>query len=325
MKQCRITPPLHDLLISVVNHDNLEMLLRCLATIPEACAAHSWTCVVVDNVPGTGAPDVLAERYPNIEVIRNAAPKGFGANHNFAVARALDEGSVRYVLALNDDTLLEPGSIDALIDRMDADATLGAVGPSMVDGKGTAIRGLTPFPSATRTVVAAVRGHIGPAPSTGEGWLNGACLLLRASAFAGVGGWDEEFFLFYEDTDLGLRLLRAGWQVAVVREARVVHLEHSTVGRDSLSRQLHNLKARYRYFRKHRGLIVATATNWGARIGLFVRAIKAGVEAMLGRRPASFASMLLRLALFNPKQDVPALRSIGQRPEGTRSRRDSRS
>jgi N-acetylglucosaminyl-diphospho-decaprenol L-rhamnosyltransferase len=289
-----------DVLISVVNHDNLPVLLDCLGSLPRACEAHSWKCVVVDNVAGTEAPDVIAASYPEIELIQNTTPRGFGANHNIAAARA---PSARYVLALNDDTLLGPGSIDRLIDRMDSNPSLGAVGPSMVDETGERIRTMYPFPTARDLTIAALRARDRAHVASSQGWLNAACLLLRTSAFVEVGRWDERFFLFFEDTDLSKRLRDAGWELAVELDARIVHANHSTVGRVGSRSEFHNLRSQYLYLRKHHGAIIAIATSYGVRLALAVRAIKAGVETLLNRNTASFALMLLQLARFNPRRD----------------------
>jgi GT2 family glycosyltransferase len=133
----------------------------------------------------------------------------------------------------------------------------------------------------------------------------GSCVLIRVEALHAVGLFDEQFFIFFEDTDLGRRLRDAGWEIALAQGARIVHHGHQTVSRresgGDMDRQM--LRSRYLYFRKHRGVSTATIVDIGSRLALALRAAKALVE-----RDRAHARHLLELARYNPRVPLPVER-----------------
>lgn len=287
--------------VSVVDHGRTASLLRCLATLPAACADIPWRLTVVENVAGTDVAPVRAA-IPDAEILVNPRPRGFGANHNRVLRPLLEAADVRYALVLNDDTELDPGSVAALVAFADAHPEVGAVAPSVVDGRGIPQPVLEHFPSPWGEFLSSLARYPAPLDPAGgrQGWLNGACLLLRVDALRQVGIFDERFFLFYEDTDLCARLHAAGWRLAVCADARIVHHAHATVGDPAFgsTMELQIVRSQYLYLRKHHGTVIAELLRIATRAGRGVRALKA-------RRGGGDAALLRELAGYDARRPLP--------------------
>jgi len=293
-----------DVEVSVVDHENRDLVRACLRSLPDACRGLAWTATVIDNVSGDGSLEMLAVEFPDVGVVANRVRLGFGANHNQVVRRLVAEGSARYVLVLNDDTELAPEAVTRMVIALDRRPELGAVVPTVVDRHGQPVATRLAFPSA-RSWLRADRFDVNELPDPDAGWLQGSCLLLRVEALAQVGGFDERFFLFYEDVDLSRRLVEAGWALGVCAEATVVHYGHATVFRpgrvDATVRQ--GRRSRYLYFSKHLGSRHAALLSAVGRSVLAVRAVRTGVAWARSRDPVerARARRLLLLARSNPR------------------------
>jgi GT2 family glycosyltransferase len=197
----------------------------------------SGEIIVIDNASPDGYPQKVANLFPGVRVIRNEENLGFSAANNKAIRLSCG----RFLLILNDDALLQGGSLGIMLQALDSDPKIGAVGPQFLNPDGSLQRGFTNrrFPHVrgmlchtlileellekselTRDVLTLVRDpdHSGEADH-----LAGACLLVRREALDAVGLFDQEFQFWFEDVDLCLRLKKAGWRVVYLAEARVTH------------------------------------------------------------------------------------------------------
>src|SRR4051794_33432756 len=202
-----------DLLVSIVNMNNRSLLHGCLLSVPSACEGLEYRVVVIDNASTDGSVEMIREKHPDVEVVANQAPHGFGRNHN-AVLVPLVEGELepapRHVCVLNDDTVLRERSLSALVERLDSEPTLGIVGPVVRDGEGRVQHTFYRYPNLFTDLEAWVRSGRRRTPRDGWGWLNGACVVIPLQVLRRVGLFDEDFFLFGEDVELSLRINRAG-------------------------------------------------------------------------------------------------------------------
>jgi GT2 family glycosyltransferase/glycosyltransferase involved in cell wall biosynthesis len=239
--------------------------------------------VLADNGSTDGSVE-LAGRRPGVTVLDNGENLGFGGAANRGVA-ALDP-DIDLVLIANPDLQFDPGSVDELLAVVGGLPTAGAFGPairtpegglypsarrlpSLLDGAGHAVLGwIWPANPWTRRYRAEdVRPGLRPA-----GWLSGACLLVRRSAFEQVGGFDERYFMYFEDIDLADRLGRAGWASMYVPAATVEHLGgHATVRNKSQMVGEHHRSA-YRYLADRHAGPWRAPLRWSLRIGLAARA-----------------------------------------------------
>jgi N-acetylglucosaminyl-diphospho-decaprenol L-rhamnosyltransferase len=293
-----------DVEISLVNTNSRELLRACLESLSAACAGLSWRATVVDNASIDGSEEMVRREFEEVDLLRNDVARGFSANHNRVLRRAL-EREPRYVLILNEDTVLEPGSVRELVDFCDERPTVGAAGPVITGGDGALQRSYFRFPTFGEHAAACLRpGREPPAPD-GHGWLNGSCVLVRLEALRQVGLLDEQFFIFFEDTDLGVRLDQAGWRSAVCPSARILHHGHQVVSQpvygNRMERQM--VRSRYLYFRKHHGAAQAGLLALVIRAAFALRAVKALGEGLLLRRTGErgLATVLWDLARYDPR------------------------
>lgn len=181
--------------------------------------------VVVDNASSDGSADI-AEAH-GATVVRGAVNAGFAAGCNRGAAR----GDADKILFLNPDAVIEPGALATLVAAMDADPRIGVASPRLVHPDGSAQRVRWPYPSAH----GAWREALGLAPhpdEESEGFVIGACFLVRREAFESVGGFDTRFWLYGEEAELCRRVEDAGWQVRCVPSATAIHIGGASGGED---------------------------------------------------------------------------------------------
>ncbi|HUZ83378.1 MAG TPA: glycosyltransferase family 2 protein [Gaiellales bacterium] len=262
-----------DVTVSIVCGGDTAPLLDCLASLPAAAGGCSSEVVVVDNASQHSLGDV-AERHPEVRIVRSERRLGFGANHNAATADARG----RHLFVLNDDTLLHPGCIDRLVRFLDQNPALAVAGPRIYHGDGRQQPSAFHFPTPARVALtAATLQRAGWVLSAGErirrvDWVHGAALMVRTQAFREVGGFDERFFMYLEDVDLCRRLRDRGWEVAFFPPASLVHLENRSTAAVPEQRVYQHARSRSLYAAKHHGtagrraVIGMTVAMWGGRV-----------------------------------------------------------
>ncbi|WES66332.1 glycosyltransferase [Microbacter sp. GSS18] len=215
---------------------------------------------VVDN---SSLPEIARLcRDLDVRYIDAGANLGFGAAVNIALSDRLIPGAD--VLLLNPDARVSPDDIARLQSALRAQPDLASVGPAQVDDDGHSARVEWPFPSPSGAWLDAVGLS---RLRRGARFVIGSVLLLRAEALAQVGGFDERFFLYAEETDWAYRAHLLGWRHSAVPEAHAVHVGAGTSS-DSARREAHFHASQERYLRKHFG-----AGGWRfARAGIWVGA-----------------------------------------------------
>lgn len=271
------------LAVVTVAFDSDEVLVRFMDSIIEATGT-SPTTVIVDNAPHLGAASDIANAY-NAEYLPLRTNPGYGAAVNRAIARLPPD--VGWVLIANPDVVLLPDSIDKMLERIRADVNIAAVGPEIRNPDGTVYPSARAIPSLRTGVGHALFANLWPenpwsrgyhrsndqSPSRDAGWLSGACILVRRMAFQAVGGFDEGFFMYFEDVDLGARFSKAGYRNVYDRSAAVVHLgAHSTRTRSETMVRVHHRSAN-RYIAQRYPSIWAFPLRLVLRLGLNARTL----------------------------------------------------
>ncbi|MDO5722998.1 MAG: glycosyltransferase family 2 protein [Flaviflexus sp.] len=240
--------------VVTIAYNSGDELGQMLASLPEAAPGIDLDVDIVDNGGASRAVDAAAHRY-GARIIRPGRNLGYGqgANLGFAHPRA------EWLLLVNPDAEFTPGAITTLLQAAERWPRAGALGPRLLDRTGEVYPSARRLPTLTTGIGHALLAGIWPGnpftrayrgETTGEhscGWLSGACLLLRAQAFAEIGGFDPGYFMFFEDVDLGLRLRQAGWKSVYVPEAAVIH-DQGTSWRErpaAMVRAHHASAARY--------------------------------------------------------------------------------
>jgi len=255
-----------DVTAILVNYNAGNELAVALRSIQSDGAQVEWEAVVVDNASSDNSAAIV-ETFPRATLIRNPANVGFGRAVNQAAAVA----TAPRLLLVNPDCRLVSGAISTLRSVLDAEPSCAVVGPRIFDPDGTvqgsargdpdmltglfgrtgALRVLLPFLSVARRNVVVEDAVRTGASSVVVDWLSGACMLIRRDAFTAAGGFDERFFLYWEDADLCRRLRNRGFQVRYVPGASAVH----QVGRSSQTARRSSIRAfhasAYLYYETH--------------------------------------------------------------------------
>ncbi len=252
-----------DLSIVTVSHGHREELSTGLPLVfgaPDACTRE---VIVVANTPADGTPERVRERFPAAQLIVNPKPLGFAANCNLGIAASHG----RYVLLLNPDVRVTPGSLDALVRFMDAHPGAGAAGPRLLNSDGSlqlscrhfstpvlfALRGLglerlLERTAAQRRVLMQDWDH---AETRDVDWVFGAALIARREMIEHVGPLDPGYALYCEDQDWCYRMWTAGWSVYYVPSSTMSHAHQRASARGLFSRwKWVHVRSKLRLFRK---------------------------------------------------------------------------
>jgi N-acetylglucosaminyl-diphospho-decaprenol L-rhamnosyltransferase len=244
----------------------------------DAAASVPTAVVVADN--RSDDPDALraAAEARGATFLELGTNDGYGSAINRAEAALPDE--IEWVLVSNPDVVLGEGAVDRMLALAESADDIGAVGPAIVEPDGTVYPSARAIPSLRTGLGHALFANAWPTnPWTRRyhsdrdgtvrrdaGWLSGACLLVRRSAYREVGGFDEDYFMYFEDVDLGHRLGRAGYRNVYEPAARVTHVgAHSTRDSSDRMRRAHHASA-YRFLAsKYHGWYL-----WPLRVALRV-------------------------------------------------------
>ncbi len=254
--------------------------------------------VMADNGSTDGTPQEAVQRYPNVELYETGANLGYGGAVNSAVARlgGVDgRESGDFLIVANPDVQWGPGSIDALLEAAARWPHAATLGPLIREPDGSVYPSARHLPSLIRGGMHAVVGplwrdnpwsrayrqeRVEPSERP-VGWLSGACLLVRRAAFDEVGGFDERYFLYMEDVDLGDRLGKAGWLNVYVPSAEVLHQKGHATGRDPARNLAAHHRSTYTYLAdRHPGWWRAPL-RWTMRGAL---AVRSGLAVRSARR-----------------------------------------
>lgn len=252
-----------DLSIIILTYNTCDLTRDCVAAaLAEAARSHfEVEIIVVDNASTDETMATLRAAFPAVDVIVNASNLGFGRGNNVGLVAAAG----RYLMLLNSDAFLQPGALRALVEFMDAHPDAGACGPMLLNADGTLQPSGRSLPSVWSIFVGMTklyrlwqrdlyleRGRdYHQVKQVGE--ISGAALLVRRTVYEQVGGFDPNFFVYYEDVDWCKRIDEAGYAIYYVPTAQVVHRWRTTSQAVSaLAYQAGQDSLRY-YFAKHHG------------------------------------------------------------------------
>jgi GT2 family glycosyltransferase len=254
-----------DLSIIIVSYNTREFISACLNSIKKYLDGLPYEIIVVDNHSVDGTSRLIHEDFPDVSLIENGKNLGFGR----AVNEGYKKAGGKYLLILNPDVEILPGSVEKMIHFLEGHPEVGLLLPKLVNPDGslqfscrTFYDFLTLFFRKTPLGKAfpnhkIIRKHLMLDWDHREprevDWGLGACMFLRRDALGNREIFDERFFLYFEDVDLCLRLKKEGWKVVYYPEAVMIHshLRHSAKGVFSRAKWEH-LKSLIKFYFKHR-------------------------------------------------------------------------
>ena len=269
--------------IVVVTYSPGETLAPFLDSV--AAAYDGPTDVVMADNGSTDGSVEAEEGRLGVRLLRTGGNLGFGTGANRGAA--VIDRAAEFLLIANPDVVLHPHSLDVLMDAAVRHPEAGVFGPAIITPDGTLYPSARRLPTIGLGAGHAVLGWVWPknpwtrkyrAENSGvdervAGWLSGSCLLLRRKAFEQIDGFDEHFFMYFEDVDLGLRLKRAGWDSVYVPGAVVTHIGGHAAERQGAAMVVEHHRSAYRYLAAQHPAAWQFPIRAGLRLALKARQV----------------------------------------------------
>ncbi|TFD53378.1 glycosyltransferase family 2 protein [Cryobacterium sp. Hh11] len=271
--------------VITVSYGSEGVLTPFFETLREASNQDIIT-VLADNKAFVDSPVEEVVHLFGAKYLAMPSNAGYGGAIN-AAARTLP-ASVEWILICNPDVTFSKNALDLLVVAGDSDPLIGAVGPGILTALGEVYPSARSIPSLRNGIGHALLADIWKSnpwsaaykndaqmtsPRANVGWLSGACLLVRRSAFTAIGGFDEDFFMYFEDVDLGYRLSKLGLNNVYQPAALVTHSgAHSTATEATTMLTAHHKSAKRFLAKRYPGVVL-----WPVRtilsLGLDIRAL----------------------------------------------------
>jgi len=239
----------------VLNWNGRDDTLACLASL-ERCTYPALRILVVDNGSSDGSEDAIRSAHPDVDFLQTGSNLGFAGGNNAGIERALADGA-HFVLLLNNDTEVDPGFVEPMVEAARADSRVGIVGSSIAyahDPSRLWAFGGGRFDVATgwvRHVQRSVDPETLGTRGTRHYYITGCTMLLRRELVETVGMLDTSYFHFCEDVDLCLRAEKVGYRATVAPESRLIHKVSATTGVASPTFLYYNLRSRLTLVRRY--------------------------------------------------------------------------
>jgi len=297
---------LPDITVIIVTFNAVKHIEGCLKSLFKYCSNLNMEVIVSDNNSRDGTIDIVKNKFPQV-ILLEGKNRGFGAANN----RGILNGSGRYFLFLNDDTLLIDDSIKKLISFLNENPLVGMIGPKLLNPDGSIQPSVFMKRSAWRNIANVLLprkflentilirriqiylqlcfpkikiGKYGKYLKMQEvDCIKGACMLVNRKAIEQVGMFDENIFLEAEEADLAYRFKRAGWSIIHLPEAKIIHFDGATMGsHEEVGRRfIQKHKSELYYFKKHKNLLYASIHKIGLGLALIIRIILIGPQLLI--------------------------------------------
>jgi N-acetylglucosaminyl-diphospho-decaprenol L-rhamnosyltransferase len=215
--------------IVLVCWNNKEYLDQCLNSLYDTGMRNSFDVIVVDNGSTDGSQHMLSEKYPQVRLVQNDSNLGLGKASN----QGIEATQGRYVLLLNNDTIVNGAAFDAMVDFLEDHPRVGAVGGKILNPDGSVQSCYNYFSTLWEEFLIATRlGELfrpGYPSVMNEDevkavdWLTSACLMVRRATLDRVGLLDENYFIYGDEADLQYRIKKAGWEIYYLPNATTIH------------------------------------------------------------------------------------------------------
>lgn len=252
-----------DISVILVNYKTKDLTINAIKSVIEKTQGINFEIFVVDNNSQDGSIEAIEKTFPNINIIKNPINAGFGAANNLAIKQAKG----KYIFCLNTDTLLINNAIKIMYDYMEKEENknVAVCGAALYNFEGKACICGGNLPSiydilwkfGLRTLLKKQykKYCIGLTADNYNnyeniGYITGADIFFRRSVLDEVGVFDENIFMYFEETDLCKRIRDKGYDIKLVKDAKIIHLEGQS-NNNTLSKKLISKTSEFYYFKKH--------------------------------------------------------------------------
>ncbi len=218
-----VPPPTPLVAILILNWNNYQDTKTCLESL-ESLTYRYLKVILVDNGSDDGSLELLREHFPHLTILTSESNLGFAGGNNIGLRYILEE-DIPYVLLLNNDTeVIKPDFLEIILQVIESDDEICAVGPKVSCLDGTPDRVILPFPTldvTLRTSLGLFKEHLDHRQVVDS--LTGCCVLVRMEAVRRVGLLDENYFMYVEETEWFFRMRKAGCKIVYFPEESVLH------------------------------------------------------------------------------------------------------
>lgn len=255
-----------DISVIIVNWNTCQLLVQCLSSIAQSNEDLNLEVIVVDNASTDGSVEHIEENFPDIRLIRNIGNQGFAAANNLGIAIAKG----RLILLLNSDTIVHKGALKTMTTFLDSSPLVGLCSCRILNSDGSIQPNVRHFPSFGAMFHRyTVLKHFGLLKRTRKYYkmknfsydksaevdqLTGSVLMIKKDVLKKVGNMDENFFFYFEETDLCRRIQQAGFKNCFIPYGEVTHIGQASSNMlASHKTKAMFFKSLFCYFRKHNG------------------------------------------------------------------------
>jgi N-acetylglucosaminyl-diphospho-decaprenol L-rhamnosyltransferase len=249
--------------IILVNYNGTKFLDNCLNSIGQFVNLADSEVIIVDNFSTDNSINQIKDIFPSAQIICSQNNLGFGKANNLAVNHSRGQ----HLLFLNTDTILTENTPQILSDYLTRSQDVGVVSPRITFRDGSYQLSCGKLPNLVIEFLDKIRygldqkwHHIfgnlyDKQYSTVQemGWLTGACLMIRRDVFEQLGGFDESFFMYFEDKDICKRVNEAGWKVVYYPQTSLIHLLGGSSSDVKKSANTYYRDSQLYYYQKHLG------------------------------------------------------------------------
>lgn len=260
----------------MVNYNGASCINRCLDSIERIVTSCSYEVIIVDNCSTDNSIEIIKDNFPAVKLICSDRNLGFGKANNLAFSYA--KGN--YLLLLNTDTILIENTPKMLSDYLQQHQDIGAISARITfkDGSYQLSSGRLPnlvieFLDKIRYGLDKKWHHIFSKLYDQKysiiqemGWLTGACLMIRHDVFERVGGFDESFFMYFEDKDICKRVHESGFKVVYYPDTSLIHLLGGSSQGVKKSVNTYYRDSQLYYYQKHLGWLQTEVLRFYLRL-----------------------------------------------------------
>jgi hypothetical protein len=262
-----------ELSVILVNFNDKAHLGDCLSSLEKGISGLAAEVILVDNNSQDGSLELVRTSFPRVRLIQNAENIGYAKANNIGIKASRGD----FILFLNTDTVVPPEALPSLLTLMRGKPELGAIGPALVhENKRFQVsfgRKVSFFAEILQKFILNpyYKKALNHSSKPREvGWLSGACLFAGRPALEDAGLFDENFFLYFEDIDLCVRMREKGWRLVFFPGVKVIHTGAATTSVRRLQTRLENRRSQLYFYRKHNSRLSILLLKFYVRLNFFL-------------------------------------------------------
>ncbi|MEE2986536.1 MAG: glycosyltransferase family 2 protein [Nitrospinota bacterium] len=264
-KEEHLPPPVLELSIVTVNYKSADHLIECLRSIKENLKNLEYEIIVIDNASGDRSVGKIQAAFSDIVLIENKTNLGFAKANNQGIRHSRG----RYILLLNNDTVVLPNAVEAMVGVLKRSADIGIVGCRLLNPDKTPQQSFgsaagfigdllqstfsnTLFANSSNPIVEKILARLHRSGKK-VGWVCGACMLCRRDSLEETGLLDENFFMYKEDMDLCISFRKKNWGIYYTPDAPIIHHLGASVSAKPFETAIEYRKSQLYFYKKHYG------------------------------------------------------------------------